>query len=69
MTTDPTITRINLEDQSSQEALAVERRLFAHYDLAYKEHYLQMDEPDLRLRVSRCWWCPAAPVMPGRRLP
>jgi pimeloyl-ACP methyl ester carboxylesterase len=51
MTKQPTITRINLEDPRTKAALDTERRLFAHYDLDYKSHFVEMSQPDLRLRV------------------
>ena len=51
MTKQPNITRVNLKDPSSQAALDAERRLFEHYDLEYKSHFIEMNQPDLRLRV------------------
>jgi pimeloyl-ACP methyl ester carboxylesterase len=51
MTKQPTITRINLEDPRTKAALDTERRLFAHYNLDYKSHFVEMSQPDLRLRI------------------
>lgn len=45
------ITRIDQDAASSRAALAAEKKLFAHYGLDYKIHYLEMAEPKLRLRV------------------
>ena len=47
----PTITRINHNDPSSQAALDAEQRLFAHYGLEYKIHFVDVKEPNLRVRV------------------
>lgn len=46
-----TITRIDHDDPLSKAALEAEERLFAHYDLDYKVRFVEMEEPDLRLRV------------------
>lgn len=51
MTNQPAITRINLEDPRSKAALDAERRVFAHYGLDYKSHFVEMSQPNLRLRV------------------
>lgn len=51
MTNQPTITRIDLEDPRNKAALDAEQRLFAHYDLDYKAHFVEMSQPNLRLRV------------------
>ncbi len=45
------ITRIDNDAPSSRAALEAERHLFAHYGLNYKIHFLEMDEPNVRLRV------------------
>jgi len=45
------ITRIDHNDQSSLAALAAEQRLFAHYELDYKIHFIELEEPNLCLRV------------------
>ncbi len=45
------ITRIDQDAASSRAALAAEKKLFAHYGLDYKIHFLEMAEPNLRLRV------------------
>jgi len=46
-----TITRIDQKDPGSIAALEAEKQLFAHYDLDYKVHFVEMREPNLRLRV------------------
>lgn len=43
--------RIDQDLPSSRAALEAERRLFAHYGLDYKIHFVEMAEPNLRLRV------------------
>jgi pimeloyl-ACP methyl ester carboxylesterase len=45
------ITRINHDDPRSKAALEVEQRLFSHYGLDYKVHFVEIDEPNLRVRV------------------
>jgi pimeloyl-ACP methyl ester carboxylesterase len=45
------ITRINHDDPRSKAALEAEQKLFSHYGLDYKVHFVEMDEPNLRLRV------------------
>jgi pimeloyl-ACP methyl ester carboxylesterase len=45
------ITLIDHNDPRSRAALEAEQRLFAHYSLDYKIHFLEMEEPDLCLRV------------------
>src|SRR5574339_506029 len=47
----PTITRIDHNDPKSRAALEAEQRLFAHYGLEYKIHFVDVKEPDLRVRV------------------
>jgi 2-hydroxy-6-oxonona-2,4-dienedioate hydrolase len=51
MKENPNITRIDLDDPLSKAALEAEERLFAHYDLDYRVRFVEMEEPDLRLRV------------------
>jgi len=46
-----TITRIDHNDPRCTDALEAERQLFDHYNLNYKIHFVEMDEPKLRLRV------------------
>jgi 2-hydroxy-6-oxonona-2,4-dienedioate hydrolase len=60
-----TITRINHNDPISQAALAAERRFFTHYDLDYQSHNIEMDEPDLRLRVLEVGEGPPVLMVPG----
>lgn len=45
------ITRIEHEDLRSKAAFEAEQRLFAHYGLDYRVHFVEMDQPNLRLRV------------------
>jgi pimeloyl-ACP methyl ester carboxylesterase len=45
------ITRINHDDPRSKAAFDAEQRLFSHYGLDYQVHFVEMDEPNLRLRV------------------
>lgn len=47
----PTITRIDDRDPRSKAALDAEQRLFARYGLEYKVHFVQLSEPNLRVRV------------------
>jgi len=51
MNDNPTITRIDYDDPRSKAALDAEQRLFAHYGLEYKVHFVEMSEPNLRVRV------------------
>ena len=61
----PTITRIDLDDSRSIAALDAEQRLFAHYRLDYKYHYVEMNEPNLRLRVLEVGEGPPVLMVPG----
>ena len=45
------ITRIDHKDPQSKAAVEAERRLFARYGLAYKTHFLELQEPRLSVRV------------------
>jgi pimeloyl-ACP methyl ester carboxylesterase len=45
------ITRIDHDDPRNLAALEAEQRLFAHYGLDYKVHFIEMSEPNLCLRV------------------
>lgn len=45
------MTRIDHDDPRCQAALAAERRLFEHYGLDYRVHFVEMAAPDLRVRV------------------
>lgn len=51
MNANPTITRIDHNDPRSKAALNAEQHLFAHYGLDYKVHFVEMKEPNLRVRV------------------
>ena len=65
MNDNPTISRIDLDHPQSKAALDAERRLFDHYSLDYKSHYLEMNEPNLRLRVLEVGEGPAILMVPG----
>jgi pimeloyl-ACP methyl ester carboxylesterase len=45
------ITRIDHKDPQSTAAAEAERRLFAHYGLEYKIHFVELQEPRLNVRV------------------
>ena len=51
MSREMNITRIDLEASSSKAAKKAEENLFAHYGLEYEEHFVSLNEPDLRIRV------------------
>ena len=51
MSSKHTVTRIDLEAPGSIAAREAEKSIFGHYDLNYHEHYIHLEEPDLRLRV------------------
>lgn len=61
----PPITRIDLEEERSQAALAAEQRLFAHYNLNYKVHFVELEEPNLRVRVLEVGEGPPLMLVPG----
>ena len=65
MNDNPSITRIDQNDPRSKAALAAEQRLFAHYGLDYQSHFIEMNEPDLRLRVLEVGQGPAVLMVPG----
>ena len=65
MNDNPTITRINHNDPISQAALDAERRYFNHYDLDYQSHMIEMEEPDLHLRVLEVGEGPPVLMVPG----
>ena len=51
MSSDLNITRIDHDAPGSKAAREAEKNLFAYYGLDYKEHFVNMKEPNLRLRV------------------
>ena len=65
MNDNPTITRIDLDDPRSIAALNAEQRLFDYYGLDYKYHYVEMNEPNLRLRVLEVGEGPPVLMVPG----
>ena len=65
MNDNPTITRIDHHDPISQAALDAERRYFNYYGLDYQSHIVEMDEPDLRLRVLEVGEGPPVLMVPG----
>ena len=65
MNDNPTITRIDQNNPISIAALEAEQRLFAHYGLDYQSHYVEINEPNLRLRVLEVGQGPAVLMVPG----
>jgi 2-hydroxy-6-oxonona-2,4-dienedioate hydrolase len=65
MTTNPTITRIDQDDVRSVAAREAEENLFAYYNLDYSVHFVEMEEPDLRLRVLEVGSGPPLLIVPG----
>ena len=65
MSDSPTITRIDLEDVRSLDALEAEKRLFAYYELDHKTHFIDLSEPDLRVRVIEVGEGPPLMLVPG----
>jgi len=61
----PTITRIDHTDPRSKAALAAEQRLFAHYGLEYTVHFVELNEPNLRVRVLEVGSGPPLLMVPG----
>ena len=51
MGNNPRITRIDLQAADSQAALKAEKNLFDYYELEYQEHLINLEAPDIRLRV------------------
>lgn len=60
-----TITRIDHDDPRSKAALDAEQRLFAHYGLDYRVHFVEMNAPNLRLRVLEVGAGPPLLMVPG----
>ena len=65
MNDNPIISRIDLNDPKSKAALDAEWRLFDHYGLDFRSHYIEMDEPDLRVRVLEVGEGPPVLMVPG----
>jgi pimeloyl-ACP methyl ester carboxylesterase len=65
MNDNPTVTRIDLEDMRSKKALHAEQRLFAHYGLTYKVHFIELNEPNLRIRILEVGEGPPLMLVPG----
>lgn len=61
----PTITRIDHDDPRSKSALDAEQHLFAHYGLDYKVHFVEMKEPNLRVRVLEVGSGEPVLIVPG----
>ena len=59
------ITRIDLDAPQSRAALAAEQRLFAHYGLEPKNHFVEMESPSLRLRILEVGEGPTIVMVPG----
>jgi 2-hydroxy-6-oxonona-2,4-dienedioate hydrolase len=51
MNNNSSVTRIDAGDPRSQAAVKAEQRLFAHYGLDYQVHFVEMNDPNLRVRV------------------
>lgn len=61
----PTIQRIDRRDAQVQKAIEAEQRLFAHYGLEYKEHYIEVEDPNIRVRVLEVGSGPPVLMVPG----
>ena len=61
----PTITRIDHDNPRSKSALEAEQRLFAQYGLDYKVHFVEMKEPNLRVRVLEIGSGEPVLIVPG----
>ncbi len=59
------VTRIDHDDPLSKAALAAEQRLFGRYGLEYKVHFVEMQDPDLRIRVLETGEGPPLLMVPG----
>ena len=59
------ITRINEDDPRCEAACAAEQKLFAYYGLDYKVHFVEMNEPQLRVRVLEVGKGPPLLMVPG----
>lgn len=59
------ITRINHQDPRCRAAVAAEQQLFDYYGLDYRVHFVDMEEPNLRLRVLEVGEGRPLLMMPG----
>ena len=58
-------THIDQDDPLSKAALAAEKRLFAHYGLEYKVHFVELKEPELNVCVLEVGEGPPLLMVPG----
>jgi 2-hydroxy-6-oxonona-2,4-dienedioate hydrolase len=65
MMSQATITRIDQRDPRIVAATEAERRLFAHYGLDYKTHHVELEQPDLRVRILEVGSGPPLLLVPG----
>ncbi len=65
MNNNATITRINLDDPRSKAARDAEQRLFEYFGLDYRVHFVEMTEPNLRVRVLEVGEGPPLLMVPG----
>jgi pimeloyl-ACP methyl ester carboxylesterase len=59
------VTRIDMSSADSLAALEAEKRLFAYYGLEYRTHSIQLDKPNLRVRVLETGSGEPALMLPG----
>src|SRR3712207_1085337 len=59
------ITRIGEHDPRVVAAAEAERRLFDHFGLAFKTHYVELKEPGMRVRVLEAGAGQPLLVVPG----
>jgi 2-hydroxy-6-oxonona-2,4-dienedioate hydrolase len=65
MNTNPRIIRIDHDAPTSKAAVKAEQRLFAQYGLDYKVHFVNLESPNLRVRVLEAGEGPPLLMMPG----
>jgi pimeloyl-ACP methyl ester carboxylesterase len=65
MNKNPSTIKIDAQDALSQAAVNAEQRYFAHYGLKYKSHTVEMDDPQLRLRILEIGEGPPVLFVPG----
>ncbi len=61
----PTVIRIDQEDERNRAALEAEQHLFDHYDLEYTTHFIELSDPNLRVRVLEIGEGPPMLLVPG----
>ncbi len=65
MTAKPTIQKVNQEDPRVAAAADAERRLYDYYGLEYQAHYIDLENPDLRVRALEVGSGPPLFLVPG----